>query len=1206
MAQGYYEKIYKDLKKKRLSKVSASKSAKMAKTIANKKSVLKAGGVNVDKLTDKRNPLEKLFNVSQDQNALFDIMEVISRPQQAMFGAIDAAVKGEDKSDAAWAGLKGDKYTSGADLIQHLGVGDSGAKWGWDDSLGLLAEVALDPMDLALIPVTGGASIAADAARLGAKAAKGADAAKALKMVAPTDLIFKGLGKGIKGTAGLADKGISKSLKYLDEVKGIRNSSDELMKLTYKTPDAKRASEIGKSVKSSSKWDDATRSWKEIDTYKGSKPKGRFEAYKEIKESFKKKFNATAAIPKKALDAFRKTDAEQTRVVGELNALREVISKKTDDVAHSVAQRVPGTDAKTLAKQIDDDLFKIMDRPEDFAPMEQILVDAKNKHIKFNQEVADKLTDLADDINKAGKGINLSFKVDADGMIELSDEWDMVMKVSGIGKAKKGFTKAQQAIIDNLNSLGIDPTSLKLDNTKLSQTVKIPSQLDPAELKELEDLVKKYETDPELKKLYDETKPIFDEANKVMDEHFGLGMEARYANNEGYARHVLDTAVVKKYNDFGILNLDGTFKAKGSTKALSKRKWNMSAQEANKMFYQDITKNMANYTPEAQEFIKKHDKLFKTSLTGSFDGYIEAIPKLGRDNRILDEILVKQTFGDFKEMKKVGKELSDAKKAGDTALVEKLSKQYSEMKGNVNMKILTKADSEVPSGFRVLKRDEAKNLGYKMEQISEQLGLHNMDQMSKLLKNNAGVVAFNEDIIRLIEVSGKKEVKGFTRMYDTYLNNFKKLKVLSPTFQLNNLIFNTTNMMLAGINPARQAALYPEAIRVFNSSKELMQKAARAKFDTAVKLTPKENEMLKVWNGFVDAGFGDVTKALEFRDMPESLQAYFNGTKKFRTTKDFLVDGLPYINNYMNQSMDTVSRLVMFMEGSRNPKFLQKLGVADAGDAVRKALFDPSDLSTFEKDVMKRMVPFYTFTKKNLVFQANNLANQGSKYHRLVKGYNAATNSVTDGNYDTVADFLKDNMYIPIPSLGPNGEYRMIRAQIPFGQLMEIASNPLKSATSMLTPALKAPLEYVGNVNTFNGLPIEKFEGEKSKNIPFLTKKQEFLLSNATGADVPLKQLTRMMEGLNDPGNENIMQGIGNGALNLTTMKQSVDKDKLYKMYDDLDELETIMNQYQQKGYQFSTMNELKAANKNKKLDDIMAKLNKLNGIKKNPYSMVK
>jgi hypothetical protein len=71
---------------------------------------------------------------------------------------------------------------------------------------------------------------------------------------------------------------------------------------------------------------------------------------------------------------------------------------------------------------------------------------------------------------------------------------------------------------------------------------------------------------------------------------------------------------------------------------------------------------------------------------------------------------------------------------------------------------------------------------------------------------------------------------------------------------------------------------------------------------------------------------------------------------------------------------------------------------------------------------------------------------------------------------------------------------------------------------------------------------------------------------------------------------------------NTMTMDGNVEVDRLNRMYDQLDRLETMMQQYKQQGYQFSTMAELKRANKNTAVENITAKLNKLNGVRANPY----
>lgn len=48
----------------------------------------------------------------------------------------------------------------------------------------------------------------------------------------------------------------------------------------------------------------------------------------------------------------------------------------------------------------------------------------------------------------------------------------------------------------------------------------------------------------------------------------------------------------------------------------------------------------------------------------------------------------------------------------------------------------------------------------------------------------------------------------------------------------------------------------------------------------------------------------------------------------------------------------------------------------------------------------------------------------------------------------------------------------------------------------MASPALRAPIEYTTNKQAFNGLDIEKFAGEKSTNIPGLTKRQRISIKS--------------------------------------------------------------------------------------------------------------
>ena len=176
----------------------------------------------------------------------------------------------------------------------------------------------------------------------------------------------------------------------------------------------------------------------------------------------------------------------------------------------------------------------------------------------------------------------------------------------------------------------------------------------------------------------------------------------------------------------------------------------------------------------------------------------------------------------------------------------------------------------------------------------------------------------------------------------------------------------------------------------------------------------------------------------------------------------------------------------------------------------------------------------------------------------------------------------------------------MLRGSLPFGNLIDTVEDPIGNTANLLSPLARMPIELATNKNTFTGNDIESFPGELSKNIPGLTKKQEYLLGNLTGLDTPIKNIARVYQGIQDTMNGgNTLQSLEN----MTTMSGNIETDKLNRMYDQLDRLETMMKQYQQKGYEFSTINELKQANKHPQLDALKARLGKINGVKANPYS---
>ena len=188
-------------------------------------------------------------------------------------------------------------------------------------------------------------------------------------------------------------------------------------------------------------------------------------------------------------------------------------------------------------------------------------------------------------------------------------------------------------------------------------------------------------------------------------------------------------------------------------------------------------------------------------------------------------------------------------------------------------------------------------------------------------------------------------------------------------------------------------------------------------------------------------------------------------------------------------------------------------------------------------------------------------------------------------------------MYIPIPGIDKDGNYTFIRTQLPVADLIDFTNDPLSALVNKSNPFVKGLYETVSNKNTFTGADIESFPGEKASDLTLLkdignklgigdlllpTKKQEQLFGNLTGLNVLTRQIERAYSGFKDG---DPLSAVTNQVL----QRRNVSTDRLNKSYEDIQNLQDLMKQYKQKGYQFSTIAELKKANKNKTIANIDA-----------------
>jgi len=187
----------------------------------------------------------------------------------------------------------------------------------------------------------------------------------------------------------------------------------------------------------------------------------------------------------------------------------------------------------------------------------------------------------------------------------------------------------------------------------------------------------------------------------------------------------------------------------------------------------------------------------------------------------------------------------------------------------------------------------------------------------------------------------------------------------------------------------------------------------------------------------------------------------------------------------------------------------------DAARNTKKFMIDYTDLSLFEKNVLKRIYPFYAWLRKNSVLQAEQLFKQTGKFALIPKLKNYIESFSEDVNDKYLPDYYEDLAAIRTP-LKIGGQPLYFNPNFPWQDLSKL-TRP-KELISGINPMLKVPAELVLNREAYFGrdinipgglkpaprymqaleniIPFEKFlpGAEKGKEGQlYLTGRQEYL-----------------------------------------------------------------------------------------------------------------
>lgn len=393
----------------------------------------------------------------------------------------------------------------------------------------------------------------------------------------------------------------------------------------------------------------------------------------------------------------------------------------------------------------------------------------------------------------------------------------------------------------------------------------------------------------------------------------------------------------------------------------------------------------------------------------------------------------------------------------------------------------TLSNDLVPPNMRLLASEQVGRMKAQLQSIKGILP-NNTTAIDELIDYlDGGRVYMDKNLINLLNFGTGKDVNPILKLVNGLNNVFKQFNVFSPGFIMRAFTGNTANLALSGVPMSQIPGLYKEAARILDDD-YVLRLIHKFNLGTLTDAEKVDFDLLSqfVSNGFYRAGtqvqdMGElVTRAYNATEEPLSNFQQFTeavgGTPFTRLREKTIGKGTDFVAA-ANDKLDSLGRMASLIYGNRHPNYYRRLGFDNAADAVRYALFDPRNMSPTEINTIKKIIPFYTFTKQNLIYQVTNAAKNSSRYHQLIKAFDKAYDSMDEDSY---RDYQKENFQLPLPFEDEDGNTIMLKMNLPVNDLT-IFSSPKDVAqriVSSTTPLIRAPFEQVSGIDMYTGQEI--------------------------------------------------------------------------------------------------------------------------------------
>lgn len=381
-----------------------------------------------------------------------------------------------------------------------------------------------------------------------------------------------------------------------------------------------------------------------------------------------------------------------------------------------------------------------------------------------------------------------------------------------------------------------------------------------------------------------------------------------------------------------------------------------------------------------------------------------------------------------------------------------------------------------------------------------------------LEQGNAEVFLFPKEVEGAVRrFFGAHTKEGFDRflgLWDSVHSLWRNWTLFPiPSYHVRNGI---SNMFMAYLGGVTDPGVYREAFNVFNildsHRKGSMSTAQVVDALGAIKIASADGQVFtgkQIYDAFVQHGglaggihynefnaFGDVTRASEFEK--EAVKAGLRPSSE-------LAGSLLYDNALIRGGVSVASyvenrcRFAAFLDSVQKGHTEVRNGVAITGYEaaalrMKSIYYDYGDLSAFERSWLRRVIPFYSWSRHNIPRMIETLVTDPVKHYRMNQFIHELETGVNDGqpiNEQEIPVWMREKYGIVVDKTkGGNYIVKTMDGFLPMADAYKILSGG--GITQMLrdgiTPFVKIPVEQLVNYSFYSGQAIEDVPGQRSSS----------------------------------------------------------------------------------------------------------------------------